>query len=124
MSDNPFEIPQSIRDMAEQNMQQARAAYDHLSDFVTQSMHTWMDAIPQSPVSAGFKDVQDQTMDFAKNNAESAFSFAAKICRAQNPQELLAIQTQFAQDRMQALAMHTQELCGLIGQSFEKLQRS
>jgi len=29
-------------------------------------------------------------MDFAKDNAESAFTFAGKVCNTQTPQELLS----------------------------------
>src|SRR6516225_3359563 len=123
MSDNPFEIPQPIRDMAEQNMKQAHTAYEQLSNFVTKTMNTWMGVMPSNPMTIGFKDVQDRAMDFAKDNAESAFSFAGKICNAQTSQEILLIQTQFAQDRMQAYAEHTQELYGLIGEAFQKLDR-
>ena len=28
MADNPFEIPQNLRDMSEQNLKQAHAAYE------------------------------------------------------------------------------------------------
>jgi len=123
MSNNPFEVPQPMREIAEQNMKQAHAAYEQLTDFVTKTMGGWMGAMPSNPMAIGFKDVQDRAMDFAKDNAESAFSFAGKICNAQNPQELMQLQTQFAQDRMQAYTAHTQELCSLIGAAFQKLQR-
>ena len=124
MSDNPFEITQPMRELAEQNMKQAHAAYEQLADFMTKTMGTWMGAMPSNPMAVGFKDLQDRAMDFAKDNAELAFSFASKICNAQTPQEILQIQTQFAQDRMQALVTHTQELCGLMGDAFQKVQRS
>jgi len=123
MSESPFDIPHSVRDMAEQNMRQAHAAYDQLTDFVTKTMNSWVGAMPSNPVALGFKEVQDRAMDFAKDNAESAFSFAGKICNAKNAQEILTIQTQYAQDRMQAYTSHTQELCGLIGEAFRKLPR-
>ena len=89
MSDNPFEIPQPMREIAEQNMKQAHAAYEQLTNFVTKTMSGWMGAMPSNPMTIGFKDVQDRAMDFAKDNAESAFSFAGKICNAQNSQEIM-----------------------------------
>ncbi len=123
MTDNPFEIPQSMREIAEQNMKQAHAAYDQLTDFMTKTMGSWMGAMPSNSITIGFKDVQDRAMDFAKDNAESAFLFAGKICNAKNSQEVLQIQTKFAQDRMQAFASHTQELCSLLGEAFHKVKR-
>ena len=123
MADNPFEIPQTMRDLADQNMKQAHAAYDQLTDFVSKSVSAWMGAMPANPMAASFKDVQEHAMEFAKENAESAFSFAGKISSAQNFQEILNLQTQFAQDRMQAFVTHTQELYGVIGEALQKLQR-
>ena len=51
MADNPFEIPQQMRDLAEQNIKQAHAAYEQLTDFVTKAMGAWMGAMPASPWS-------------------------------------------------------------------------
>jgi len=42
MTDNPFEIPQAMRDVSEQNLKQARAEYENLTDFVTKAMGMWM----------------------------------------------------------------------------------
>ncbi len=123
MVDNAMEIPQAMREMAEQNMKQAHAAYEQLTDFVTNGMSAWMDTVPANPMAAGFKDVQARAMDFAKENADTAFTFAGKICNAHTLQDILTLQTQFAQDRMQAFASHTQELYSLIGETFQKMQR-
>jgi len=50
MTDNPLEIPQAMRDLAEQNIKQAHAAYEQLTDFVTKAMGAWMGAmLPQIP---------------------------------------------------------------------------
>ena len=123
MADNPFEIPQQMRDLAERNIKQAHAAYDQLTDFVTKAVGAWMGAMPANPMVAGFKEVQDRTAEIAKKNAESAFALVEKIAKAQNFQEILALQTQFVQDRIQAFVTQTQELQQLIGDAFQKLQR-
>ena len=120
MADNPFEIPQALRDVAEQNMKQAHAAYEQLTDFVTKAMDAWMGAMP-SPMAAGFKDVQGRAMQIAKENAESIFTFAGKISHVQTPQDIVTLQTQFAQDRMQAFTTQTQELFGVVEETIHKL---
>ena len=38
MADNPFEIPQALRDVSEQNLKQAHAEYEQLMDLVTKAM--------------------------------------------------------------------------------------
>ncbi len=123
MQDSPLEIPQAMREMAEQNMKQAHAAYEQLTDFVTNAMGAWMNAMPSNPMAAGFKDVQGRAMEFAKENADSAFTFAGRVCNAHTLQEIMSLQTEFAQERMRAFAEHTQELYSLIGDVFQRLQR-
>jgi len=76
-----LEIPQAMRDLAEQSIKQAHAAYEQLTDFVTKAMGAWMGAV-------------------SKQNAESAFALVDKITKAQNFQEILTLQTRFAQDQM------------------------
>jgi hypothetical protein len=123
MAENPFEIPQQMRDLAERNIKQAHTAYEQLTDFVTKAVGAWMGAMPASPLVAGFKEVQDRAAEIAKKNADSAFALVEKIAKAQNFQEILTLQTQFAQDQMKAFTTQTQELFKLIGETAQKLQR-
>ena len=122
MADTPFEIPQQMRDLADQNIKQAHAAYEQLTAFVTKAVEAWMGAMP-SPMATGFKDVQDRAAEIAKKNADSAFALVEKIAKAQNFQEVLTLQTQFAQDQMKAFTTQTQELYKLIGETVQKLQQ-
>ena len=123
ITDNPIEIPRGARDMSEQNIKQAHAEYENLTDFVTKAMGIWMGVMPASPVATGFKDFQDRAAEIAKKNAESAFALVEKITKAQNFQEIVTLQTQFPQDQMKALTAQTQELYKLIGEAFQKLPR-
>jgi phasin family protein len=123
MADNPFEIPQALRDVSERNLKQAHAAYEQLTDFVTKAMDAWMGAMPSNALATGFKDVQGRAAEIAKKNADSAFALVEKIAKAQNLQEIVTLQTQFAQDQMKAFTTQTQELYKLIGEAFQKLPR-
>jgi hypothetical protein len=118
MTEYPFEIPQAMREQAERNIKLAR----ELTDFVTKAMDAWIGAMP-SPMATDFKYVRERAMDFAKENAESALTFAGKVCNAKTPQEILTLRAQFAQDRMQTFVMQSQELYNLIGETLQKLQR-
>ena len=53
----------------------------------------------------------------------SGFALVEKIAKAQNLQEIVTLQTRFAQEQMQAYATQMQELQGLIGETLQKLQR-
>ena len=117
MADHRLEIPQALRDAAEQSMNEAHAAYEQLLDFMSKAMGAWMEAMPANPMTAGFKDVQGRVMEFAKQNAESAFGFAGKISGAKTLQDGLQIQMEFAQDRIQTFVSNTEKLYGLIGEA-------
>ena len=123
MADTPFEIPRALRNVTEQNIKQAHAAYEQLTDFVTKAVGAWMGAMPSNPMVASFKEVQDRAAEIAKKNADSAFALVEKIAEAQNFQEILTLQTQFAQDQMKAFTTQTQELYKLIGETVQKVQR-
>ena len=70
MTEVPFEIPQALRDVSEQSLKHARAAYEQLVDFISKAMGAWTDALPSNPMAAVFKDVQDRAMQIAMENAE------------------------------------------------------
>ena len=70
MTDNPFEIPQALRDVSEQNLKQVRAAYEQLVNFMIKAMGPWMAAMPSNPIADSFKDVQGRAMQIAMENAE------------------------------------------------------
>ena len=123
MTDNPIEIPQNLRDMSEQNIKQAHAAYEQLMDFVTTAMGAWTGALPSNPMAAVFKDVEDRAVAIAMENAESVFTFAGKISNAQTPQDIVTLEMQFAQDRMRAFVTQTEEFQRLIGETLQKLPR-
>ena len=123
MADNPLEIPQALRDASEQNLKQAHAEYEQLMDLVTKTMAAWTGAIPPNPMAAVFKDVQGCALHIARENAESVFTFAGKISNALSPQDIVTLQTQFAQDRMQALVTQPQQLFSVIEEAVQKSER-
>ena len=49
MTNNPFEIPQALRDVSEHNLKQAHAAYEQLMAFVTKVMDPGQARCPQIP---------------------------------------------------------------------------
>ena len=110
MADNPFEIPQQIRDVTEQNVRQARMAYGQFMDAMTQAMGMWFGAMPANAMTSGFKAVQDLAAQYAKANAEAAFTLANNIAKARDMQEIISLQSSFGQSQMQAYATQAQEI--------------
>ena len=120
MADNPFEIPHDLRAVLDQNVQQAHAAYEQITDLVTNTIRAWMTVVPANPMLTGFQDIQNCAMDYAKENAKSVFALAGKISSAKSPQEILALQTQFTQELMRALVNQTRDLYTLTGEALKK----
>ena len=117
MADTIFEIPQTLRDVSEQNLKLAHDAYDRLIDFVMRAMDAWMEAMTSYPATAGFKEVQGRAAHVAKDNADSAFTGNAPI----SP-ETLTLQMHFARDWMRIFTAQTQEIYTLIQEGLQKAE--
>jgi hypothetical protein len=81
MADTEFEIPQNVRDLAEQNLKQAHAAHEQFTDLVTKAMDVWKSAMRAGLAAARSKDVQDRTKEIAKKTAESGFRAGRNDCQ-------------------------------------------
>jgi len=86
MSQNPFEIPQQMRDLAVKNVEQGRAAYDQFMDAMCQAMSMWSNAMPSNGMTSGFKVVQDRATKFAKQNAYATFGLASDLASSKDIQ--------------------------------------
>jgi phasin len=107
-----FEIPQQLREIAEKNIEQARTAYGQLMDAMTQAMSAWISA--PSEMTSGFKGVQERAIQFAKENAEAGFTLANELTKAKDLQDVLRLQSSFAQKQMESYARQAQELGRLM----------
>ena len=122
VSRSPFEVPEPIRELAEKNVAQARATYGQFMDAMAQAMEMWSRALPANEVTAGFKVAQERAIRFAKQNAEACFALASELANAKNIQDMLAIQSRYAQTQMQAYALQAQELGRLMTEATQSVQ--
>jgi hypothetical protein len=122
MAEKPsFEIPPELRDFAEKNVEQARAAYDQFMDFMTKAMGAWTDSAGAETMT-GFKAVQDKAVAFAKENAERSFALASDLARAKDVQEVLTLQGRYAQTQIQPFGIQAQQLAWLMADAMRDLQ--
>lgn len=112
MAEASSQIPKTMHELAEQKLKQAHAAYDQFTVYVDKAMGAWTSALPSNPMTAGLKNFQDRVMEIAKENAEATFTFAGNMTKAKTLRELVDVQTQFAQDRMQAFVKQTTSATG------------
>jgi hypothetical protein len=122
MDQNPFEIPQQMRDLAQKNIEQASAVYGQFMDAMTQAMGIWSKTMPANEMASGFKGVQDLAVKFAKQNAETGFALASDLAKAKDMQEVLALQGRYVQAQMQAHARQAQELGQFIAQAAQSIR--
>ncbi len=111
-----FEIPQQLRELAEKNVEQARTAYGQFMDAMAQAVSAWSSA-SSGTVTSGFKTAQERAIQFAKENAEAGFALANELTKAKDLQDLLRLQSSFAQKQMQSYARQAQELGRLMAEA-------
>ena len=124
MAETPsFEIPPELREMAEKNVEQARAAYGQFMDFLTQAMGAWATSPGSAELGGGFRAVQERAIAFAKENAERSFALASELARAKDVQEVLTLQSRYAQTQMQTFGIQAQQLSWLMADALRNMQQ-
>ncbi len=110
-----YNIPTELRDMTEQSIK-AQASYGQLMGVLTQAINAWSGASSDA-MAAGFKEVQDRALAFAKENFESSLAFANELASAKDLQEVLSVQSRYAQTQIETYARQVQELGRMTGET-------
>lgn len=120
MSDKTFEIPGSMRDMAEKSVDQAKGAYDQFMDASrkTQAM------VEQSSgaMLESSKEIQQKAQEFTEQNMKAGFDLAEKLITAKDFQEALELQSNFAQRQMETYSRQAKELTTAMADAAKKAQ--
>ncbi|MFN3744857.1 MAG: phasin family protein [Hyphomicrobiaceae bacterium] len=119
MAQTPFEFPQQMRELAEKNVEQARATYGQFMDAMTQAIGMWTKGLPGNELTSGFQAVQERAISFAKENAEASFALASDLAAAKDVQEVFTLQSHFAQAQIQAYAAQVQELGKMMTEAMQ-----
>jgi hypothetical protein len=121
--DQPFEIPQELRHLAEQNVERARQLYLQFMDGVSKTMAAW--SAPSSDAfTSGFVEARERAVKLANENADAAFTLAKELANAKNLEELLSLQTRYVQSQMKWYADQTQEFGRLMARTLGTMRRS
>jgi hypothetical protein len=121
VQNQPFEMPKQLRELAEKNVEQARATYAQFMDAMTQAMSVWSTA-PSNVMTSGFKDVQELAIRFAKENAEAGFALASELANAKDIQGVVTLQSRYAQTQLQSYARQAQELGRLMAEAVRNMK--
>jgi hypothetical protein len=121
--DQPFEIPQELRQLAEENVERARQLYLQFMDGVGRAMATWS-AASSDVITPGFHEVQERAVKLANENADAAFTLAKEVAKAKDLQELLSLQTRYVQSQMKWYADQTQEFGRLMARALGDIKKA
>jgi phasin len=120
--DQQFEFPTQMRELAERNVEQVRAACGQFMDAARKAQDMMGTMVPANPMMAGMKQVQERTMRFTQQNLEAGFSLASELAKAKDFKEMMDIQSRHAQLQMAAYATQAQELGRLMADAAQNAQ--
>jgi phasin len=121
MTDKQFEIPDTVREMAERNVEQARAAYVQFVDMAREAQ----DAVSKSSeaMAKTARDIQVQALRLAEQNIDASFQFAADLARARDLKEYMEVQTRYAQRQMKTYSEQAQDLGRMLADLGQNAQK-
>jgi len=108
MSNSPFEVPTELRDLAERSVEQARKAFEGFLTVAQRAAGAAGDAAATTQGSA--KSVGAHVLSYTEQNVNAAFDLAHKLVRAKDPQEAIALQSEYLKSQLAALQEQAKEL--------------
>lgn len=115
-----FQIPDTVRELAERNLEQARNAYDQMMEVARQAQQLMQQS--QDAVSNGALEVQHRAVTFAEENMRESFDHAMQLARASDMHSALQLQQQFAQSQVARCAEQTREMTQMMLEVARKMQ--
>ncbi len=112
LANAPFEIPNELRDFAERSVDQARKAFEGFVSVAQKTVGTAEGAA--TTAQTGVKTVGAQILSYTEQNVNAAFDLAHKLVQAKDPQEALAVQSEFLKAQLNSLQTQAKELGALI----------
>src|SRR5580693_2559323 len=105
MANSPFEVPNEMRDFAERSVEQARKAFEGFLAVAQRATGVASDATNTS--QSGAKSVSAHVLACTEQNLNAAFDLAHKLVKAKDPQEALALQSEYLRTQLAALQTQT-----------------
>src|SRR6188508_1019957 len=105
-----FEIPQELRQLAEDNVERTRKLYLQFMEGISQAWST--PSADRAP--SGFNEIRERAIKITRENADAAFNLARDVANAKDLQELVTLQTRYVQSQMKWYGQQTQEFGRLM----------
>jgi phasin len=109
-----FEVPAEMRAFAEKSVEQARQAFDNFMSAAQRAMS----GVDQQ--ATGAKELSALAVRFAERNITESFTFAQRLVRAKDPQEVLGLQADYVKSQIAAF----KEQADALGQEAAKMTKA
>ena len=107
MKNTGFEIPAEMKALAEQGIEATRQAFQGYLSATEKALG----ALESSTgTQASVREVSRKAMGFAQENVIDSFAFIDKLMRVRDVEEVVRLQTEFAQAQAQKLASQSKAL--------------
>jgi phasin len=112
MTDKPtgMEMPAEMRAFADKSIGEARKAFEGYMDAASKALGG-MEKSAEN-IQANSRDVGRKAMGFAEDNVHASLDFIQKLVSARDMQDVVRLQTEFAQTQMKNLAEQAKSLGG------------
>lgn len=102
------EMPNVVREMAEQSVSQARHMYENARNAAEDATDMIEDSYEQARKS--FTEMNLRLIDQAQTNTERVFAFAKEVAGAKTVSEAVELQTKFAREQFEAFASQARDM--------------
>ena len=103
-----FEPPQELREFAGRTVEQARKLCNDFFATARKAATGFNGA--QFPSGVGAHDFVSKCLDYAEQNTNAGFDYAARLVRAENLQQAMEIQAEFVKGQFMAIQQQWQEV--------------
>lgn len=103
-----FDIPDTMRELAEKSVDHARKAFEEFLGAAHQAVDSFETSAQTAQRNA--RTIGEDAIRFAEENMAASFEFAQRLVRAHNIEELVKVQTDFVERQMAVLAEQARKL--------------
>jgi phasin len=108
----PFEVPESMRALAEKGVSQARDSYAKFKD-AAESQNSTIEAVFTS-ASKGASAYSAKLMEFMKANTTATLDFAQELLGVKSPSEALELYTSHTRKQFETFSAQAKELAEIV----------
>jgi phasin len=112
MTNPPFEVPNELRDFAERSVDQARKAFEGFVAVAQKAIGAADNAAETAQHNV--KSVGAHVLGYTEQNVNAALDLAHKLVQAKDPQEVVALQSEYLKSQLANLQAQAKEIGALI----------